>query len=170
MSGIGTTPRRGWSRVEGELDNYFNYIRKNNKKYFKFKKFSQIETFGDNLTDKPEGVLRVWFENVNGLPIGRKGEKYDYRHLNHIFARCSIDIFGGVETKVNFTCVGSKDSLNEKLFLYDPHTPIRSVTSQNTSEKLGKRQFGGTCMIARGEVTDRVYETGLDTSGLGRWS
>ena len=104
------------------------------------------------------------------MPIRRKGEKYDYCHLNHIFARCSIDIFGGVETKVNFTCVGLKDSLNEKLFLYDLHTPVRSVTSQNTSEKLGKRQFGGICMIARGEVMDRVYETGLDISGLSCWS
>ena len=59
MSGIGTTPRRVWSRVEGELNNYFNYFRKNNKKYFKFKKISQIETFSNNLTDKLEGVLRI---------------------------------------------------------------------------------------------------------------
>ena len=153
-----------------EVDSYFNYVMKNNKKYFKFKQFSQIETFGDKLVDKPEGVIRIWFENVNGLPIGNRGEKHDYRHLTHIFNRCSIDIFGAAETKTNFSCVDSKNSLNERLFQYDPLTPVRTATSQNTHEKLGKRQWGGTCTIARGEITDRVFETGIDTSGLGRWS
>ena len=41
---------------------YVNFIRSNKRGYFKFKRFSQIQTFGDNLMSKKDGVIlrRNW--------------------------------------------------------------------------------------------------------------
>ena len=47
---------------------------------------------------KREGFIRILFENVNGLPVDGLGEKFDYKHLCHLFKRLSIDIFGAAET------------------------------------------------------------------------
>lgn len=95
--------------MKDEVDNYFSYIRKNNKNYFKFKQFSQIKKIQDKLIDKLEGAIRVWFENMNRFPIGKKGERYDYEHITHIFACYLVDIFDSAETKTNFSCVNSKN-------------------------------------------------------------
>ena len=53
-----------------KVDDYFSYIRNNNKNYFKFKEFSQIQTFGDKLIAKPDSYIHIWFENINRLPLG----------------------------------------------------------------------------------------------------
>ena len=152
-----------------EMD-YLRYIRSNKIGYFKFKHFSEINTFGDKIMTKKDGSIRVMFENVNGLPVDSLGDKYDYKHLSHLFKRCSIDIFGAAETQINYVLATSKDSASERFFKEDPLTPFRISSSQNTDEFLGKRQFGGTPNLARGEITDRVFEVGSDTSGLGKWS
>ena len=70
MLNIRTALRRGWSSVVDKVDDYFSYIRNNNKNYFKFKEFSQIQTFGDKLIAKPDGYIHIWFENINRLPLG----------------------------------------------------------------------------------------------------
>ena len=92
-----------------EMD-YLNFIRNNKKGYFKFKQFSQINTFGDKIMNKKDGMIRVMFENVNGFPVGSLGDKYDYKHLSHLFKRCSIDIFGAAETQINYVLATSNDS------------------------------------------------------------
>ena len=170
MSDINVVSGKGRNKEADHITAYLNYIRNNNRAYFKFKSFSQIQTIGDKLMSKKDGYVCVIFENVNGLPVGSLGEKYDYTHLNHLFQRCSIDIFGAAETQINFALVSSEDSASERFFREDPLTPYRIATSQNTSEFLGRRQYGGTLTLARGEITDRVFEAGSDSSGLGKWS
>lgn len=170
MSDKNIVSGKGRNRDKEDIIEYLNYIRNNNRPYFKFKSFSQIHTVGDNLMSKKDRFIRVLFENVNGLPVDSLGEKFDYKHLCHLFQHCSIDIFGAAETQMNFALASTKDSASERFFQEDPLTPYRISTSQNTSEFLGKRQYGGTLRLARGELTDRVIEAGSDCSGLGKWS
>ena len=50
--------------------------------------------------------------------------------------------------------------------------PIRSVTSQNKTEgeKIGNKQRGGTSTVIRDVLTAYVKDSGVDHTGLGRWS
>ena len=57
---------------------------------------------------------------------------------------------------MNFALVPPKDLASEQFFKEDLLTPYRIATSQNTSEFLSKRQYGGTLVLARGELIDRV--------------
>ena len=113
MSDINVVSGKGRNKESDHITAYLNYIRNNNRAYFNFKDFSQIQTVGDKLMSKKDGYVRVMFENVNGLPVGSLGEKYNYMHLSHLFQRCSIDIFGAEETQMNFALVSSEDLASE---------------------------------------------------------
>ena len=102
-----------WGNNEVE---YLNFIRSNKRGHFKFKRFSQIQKFGNNLMAKKDGVIRVMFENVNSFPIDSLGDKYDYKYLNYLFQHFSIDIFGTAETQVNYALATSEDSVSERFF------------------------------------------------------
>ena len=82
MSDINIVSGKGRNKEADHITAYLNYIRNNNRAYFTFKDFSQIQTVGDNLMSKKDGYVRVIFENVNGLPVGYLEEKYNYKHLN----------------------------------------------------------------------------------------
>ena len=63
------------------------------------------------------------FENVNSLPIDSLGEKYNYKHLSHLFHNCSIDVFGVAETQMNFALVPPEDLASDQFFKENPLTP-----------------------------------------------
>ena len=86
MSDINVVSGKGRNKESDHITAYLNYIRNNNRAYFNFKDFSQIQTVGDKLMSKKDRYVRVMFENVNGLPVDSLGEKYDYKHLSHLLS------------------------------------------------------------------------------------
>ena len=49
-------------------------------------------------------------------------------------------------------------------------TPIQTATAHNTHGHHGRRQWGGTGILAFGEAAAARVSSGKDESGLGRWS
>ena len=55
MSDINVVSGKGRNKESDHITAYLNYIRNNNRAYFNFKDFSQIQTVGDKLMSKKDG-------------------------------------------------------------------------------------------------------------------
>ena len=124
------------------------------------------EDFGDPLGPKPAGCARLAYGNINGLsPYDRSNEKA--MELKHYLRTIEADLFGGCEANLNWKRVPPENRLNE---LFRTENALKTKEAFNTHEDSGRYQQGGTFMLAFGEMATRVVETGVDSSGLGRWT
>jgi len=70
------------------------------------------------------------------------------------------------ETGINWTAMPQSGRLEEMM---KTEAAMRMVAAHNKHENLGWRQWGGTAVVAYGDLAVRVSETGKDPTGLGRW-
>ena len=128
----------------------------------------KIPIHGNLLSLKPRDTLRLYFENVNGLPTNNSGCKSDkVKKLRHLWSKLETDVASLAETQINSSLLTHKDSLHCALFR---HQPASSIHNNNSNELIGKRQQGGIMMAIRGEVAKHATVTGADPTGLGRWN
>ena len=121
---------------------------------------------GEPLGEKPPGTARIIFENFNGLaPWYPRNDKINLarRFLHRIKADC----YAGVECRAQWDMLQHKSKLEQ---LFKSEVQIRAVSSHNIHENDTRAQEGGTCIIAFDHFAGLVHSTGVDTSGLGRWS
>ena len=92
---------------------------------------------GNQLSLKPRDTLRLYFENVKGLPTNNSGCKSDkVKKLRHLWSKLEIDVVSLVETQINPSLLTHKDSLHYALFR---HQPASSIHNNNSNELIGKR-------------------------------
>ena len=116
---------------------------------------------------KRRGMIRIMFENWNSLGLFTNTWKVD--RLNYLIKSLSIDIIGGCESQVDWSFV--KDDM-QFLNLFRRGRAVKGAYSHNTDpdSRILREQMGGTGLAALGRLCDNVDSTGVDPTGLGRWS
>ena len=130
-----------------------------------------IKIHGDPPGTKAEGVCRVLYENINGLN-NRMGGNKKLDKARQLIHELEADIVAYNEHRLNLTHSKNRNGLR-KMFQGD-ETEVRAMAAHNKHEAsvAGRFQEGGTCLLAYGTVLDYYDKeaSGVDESGLGRWS
>ena len=77
-----------------------------------------------------------------------------------------MDIYGGVETRTNWSMLPGTHHINRILDLRDGSC---SITAHNEHEQFSIAQQGGTFLAATTAAAELVSDKGKDPTGLGRW-
>lgn len=129
---------------------------------------SLVETHGIRLGTKQEGVCRLMYENINGLPshITGNGRLDKAKKLIDEF---QPDIVAYNEVRINWKHRQVVHGLG-KMF-QGGGTEVRAVTGHNVHENISKTQEGGTALLAYGWILDHLDsgEVQRDELNLGRW-
>ena len=118
---------------------------------------------------KPEGVIRLIYENVNGINNRLSGNEKVER-AKEIHDELEVDLVAYNEHRLNMQHRQNGNGFNQ-LFKGGEAT-VRSAVAHNVHENIGRIQEGGTCLLAFGPITDFLAtdEPGKDETGLGRWA
>ncbi len=80
-----------------------------------------------------------------------------------------VDILAGCKTQTDWQFVNSEEDKYSNLF--GNGRPTRGACGYNINDgKIKWDQWGGTCILAFGRLSSFVTDTGVDSTGLGRWS
>lgn len=140
----------------------------------RWNKLEDIPVYGNKIKGKKDNVIRLYFENVDGLGIpcnensinnNKETEKQQY--LSRLFTKLDVDIFGGVEVRQQWDLIGKNKGLSKQM---DLREGSRVQTSHNVHERFSKCQQGGTCITVNELIGTFVTTQGSDEEGLGRWS
>ena len=128
---------------------------------------SDQEKWGDDDAVKHHEAIRIASQNVRGLPPFKSGYK-NQQICNTIKTR-DIDIFLIQEINLYWKTVDAFESWYERMKAIKG-TKKYIISYNNTEEQTDNLQFGGTGIIAVGDVVHRITRVGRDTAGLGRWT
>ena len=125
------------------------------------------DSYGDKISkSKSKKVLRVVFQNINGL---RTTEETDKRQAIHEYINTyKIDVFALAEVNINWKIVEKKKSLSSLAKEWFEHG--RAVTSHNMLHNTkAPHQQGGVAIITSGNTALQVAKSEQDPQYLGRW-
>jgi hypothetical protein len=110
------------------------------------------------------------FENVSSLRLfvlGReKGRKI--WQINKLMKEYNVDIMAGCETRVDWRF--TKSTTNGFDSLFSQGQQRQGICVHNINEYVHQDQWGGTCKVVVGRLSTMTVETGVDSTGLGRWA
>ena len=115
--------------------------------------------------EKPDGTIRLSFENWNSLKVHTEKELHKVRRIEATRKEYEVDITTGVECQANWSVVEPSRQFAE---LFGTGEDKQSVAAHNRHWKTVKSQYGGAAMTAVGTVSGYVDDRGSDK--LGRWS
>jgi hypothetical protein len=86
--------------------------------------------------------------------------------LNKLCHKFKTDILAGCKTQADW-----HQATNEQQFqnIIGVGMDTQSVVAHNNNEQMQRNQHGGCTMMAMGQFSAEVVETGVDHYGLGRW-
>lgn len=122
---------------------------------------------------KGEGITRIMYENLNGLPARVSGNKKLQKLMGNI-DHLEVDLFACNEHKINSVHKDNKRCALGRLF--DGGEVLSRTIGGNfkhpIARSMGKRIEGGTGMVAYGELASllRTELSGMDETGLARWT
>jgi exonuclease III len=117
------------------------------------------------MESKEEGVVRIGFNNINGLSLTNN----DIRNLEiHGFLKeGDFDVFGMAETNLHWrNCKKQAKDLMYGWFRRS-HITYRYFKDYPCNNSY---QVGGVLQIGIGDITCRIKECGGDETGQGRWT
>lgn len=121
--------------------------------------------------DKHEDAIRFFSTNINSMNMW-SNNNYKADRLKHVVHHYQVDSVGLQEVCVNWSKYKSSHTLAS--LLRHGHQPLRSVASYNKLEgknkAMGRTQRGGTATIIGDQLSSYVKDSGVDHTGLGRWS
>lgn len=121
-----------------------------------------IPPYGAGISPKDTGMVRIAFQNINGLNL--QPLLMGLKEVDAMDA-FDIDIFGLAETKTSWTTDNILTmSTNIKLKFGTSSLTVSSAPSNRTGFLAG-----GTAMIARGKVAGRTQKRGRDPMGRFSW-
>ena len=126
------------------------------------------EYFGDKLTTKPNGNLRIISLNINGLDLG-KGE-HSLLQLCPNLQDKGVDLLCLTETNVNWQRHHLVQRFSTTLKTASPKQKISLCTSNSSLPWNSNYKPGGTTIIALGNISSTIITKGEDPHGLGRWT
>ena len=98
----------------------------------------KIKNFRNDLAPKLDDMIRMWFENTNGLPTSKSGYYFNkVNKLRNLWSKLNKDFSSLVETQINPSLLFNKDIRHATMFKNQSDT---SALSKNKNELIGKRQ------------------------------
>lgn len=130
--------------------------------------FPHHEHYGD-VWPRPKlsSTFRMAYANINGFNT----EVYNnlsVHSLRQWLGEVEPDIFLGCEAQINWRQMPWDGKLRS---WFRTGEQMRCICGYNTNESHlhNRRQYGGTFILALGQSSSQIIETGVDPSGLGRW-
>ena len=127
----------------------------------------QSITYGDYILGKGENILRIGFQNFNGL-TGKENDPVDTSIRNWVTDH-NFDVFGISEVNLYWPKVRRNLQFQDRLGQWWQPGQFRGVMAYNRTEKRIKRsirQYGGTAQISRTDALCRECSRGEDPRGL----
>jgi len=128
-----------------------------------------LKVHGQAPKPKKEGVVRLLYENVNGINNRMNGNEKRDRGLE-MLDELEVDIAAFNEIRTNFA---HRENVNGLAQLFNGgEAEVRVVNGFNTHENVGKIQEGGTAVLTFGSLNEQWdnMNSGSDVLGLGRFS
>ena len=120
--------------------------------------------WGDTMDQKQNGIIRLFFQNVNGIKYDQLGGEMGW--YGHYMAENEVDILGVAEHNVDNCSPSAALAMRQALQRIERNF---SLTIGGTTTRMETPyKPGGTLMVARGNVRGRIMERGSDS--LGRWT
>ena len=116
---------------------------------------------------KPDGVIRLFGENVNNFGIYDKTKEWKLKRLREINRRFQTDGALLLEGGVDFRQV--PDDKKFETFLGGTAEKV-AVATNNVTEPSARTQPGGTAAVAFSRLAGYTQKSGSDPTGLGRWT
>ena len=135
------------------------------------KAMERSSIYGRVALQKPDDAIRVMYENFSSLSLFATGTGRHKRiqQINKLMGDYGVDILAGCETRTDWRFATSKDNKFHNLFVRGQWT--WGVAAHNINDgKIKRDQWGGTCITTVGQLSSFLTETGMDSTGLGRWS
>jgi exonuclease III len=114
---------------------------------------------------KEEGVVRIGFNNINGLSLAQNDTKNS--EIHGFLKEGEFDVFGMAETNIHWH--NSKTHAKDLMYGWFRRSHI-TYKYYRDFPGSSKHQVGGVLQLAIGDITCRIKESGGDTSGQGRWT
>ena len=128
--------------------------------------------YGDDIHNKAEGTVRIYFQNVKGLTHSESGEDYEY-YLSNL-KLIQVDIAGLAETNTPWQLQHIKtDFLQQSKKHFQISKTVfgaigQSIDPLKTNENW---QAGGCLTIVQGQWTTTIHREDIcDPKELGRWA
>jgi hypothetical protein len=111
------------------------------------------------------------YENFSSLGLFTEGpaQHKKVRQLNKLMADYGVDVLAGCETWTDWQFIKKEEDRFCNLFGNGQPT-CGSHASNINNHKIKQDQWGGTCVTTSGRFASFVTLTGVDTTGLARWS
>ena len=104
-----------------------------------------IPVHGDELKQKKDSDIRIFFENIDGLSVDPSAPAMNnnkkIKYLNALTAQLEIDVIGGAESRTNWPMLQPTHHLRQLLNIRDGG---RTVVANNEHERFSVAQQGGT--------------------------
>jgi hypothetical protein len=113
---------------------------------------------------KPDNCIHVVIKKFNSL--GDFTNRLKINALNKLCRKFDTDILAGCETQADW-----RQATDEQQFhnIIGVGMDTWSVVAHNINERMKRNQHGGCAMMAMGQLSAEVIETGVDHHGLSRW-
>lgn len=123
------------------------------------------QRFG-SFPEQPEaGTVRLVFSNVDGFP-STKQYNAKVKLVRDFVSSLNADILGACEHNLHLKALGGQRILRD---WFRSELPSSLVAAHNKHSQTSTHQYGGTMLLATGDLSDKIRESGQDPSGLGRW-
>lgn len=129
---------------------------------------SRTEAWGDPISIKRDGYIRIASRNIGGIGIHAHNTKEEY--LKEWIVNSNIDCIGLQELNVNLKQCNYRDRMSERMKC--AAWEFYKIATSYNKHHVGKQKhlFGGTMIMTHGQLCHRVLTTGADERGLGRWA
>ncbi len=128
-----------------------------------------LQVHGTPPSSKGEGIVRLVYENVNGLS-NKLSDNKKVDKAKEIHDELEVDIAACNEHRLNMRHRGNVKGFNQ--IFKGGEAAIQLVVAHNIHENISRVQEGGTSLLLFGTLTDQLdhNQMGKDETGLGRWS
>jgi hypothetical protein len=120
---------------------------------------------------KEEGITRLMYENANGFS-NRMGGNEKLGKAKDLIDKLEADVELYNKHRQNLMHADNLNGWNQ--LFQGGEADVRSVVAHNVHEgrNVGRTQEGGTGILVFGQLTEHldIPNSGMDESGLGRWS
>lgn len=113
--------------------------------------------------EKPAGITRMYFVNINGMRYGAQGGEYSEMCATTLTNH--IDIMGIAETHFDTTSHALRRVCHDATRRVFRHSKLVMSSSSRSYDSYNKR--GGTLLLSQGNVVGRIHSTSSDR--MGRW-
>jgi hypothetical protein len=127
-------------------------------------KLSNDGKYGHAPQEKPSNSIRIVMENFNSLCVTSGNKKITT--INNLCHNFKFDVLCGCKTQIDWRIV-PRSRWFDKLF--GVGTKTRSIVAHNINERMLINQYGGCAIMAMNSISAEVQNTGVDSTGLGRW-